>query len=900
MSGVPTGAALGEQPKTTSTPELGEQMRERHSGLEGKRLFAGTAVAVLLCSGPLYAQQAPPDNPNATGSAAQTNDQAPTTAQQSIASSGQLQEVTVTAERRTENLQAVPMAVTALAAPQLQAQGITSGQALNAMVPNVSIGNNSPTNQGVTVTIRGIPEVGLYVDGFWQPNLGFRQAGLNEVERVEILRGPQGTLFGRNTNGGAINYITQQPADAFHVHGAIEFGSFDHRDVDGSLDVPITDTLLTKWIASIDDQGGWLKSVTNNQLYGGQNNTDFRGDVLWKPTDKFSIRVTGEQSELVSDSTRVADYTNVNPQTVNSAWQTIYNVAMMNPAYGPYNFWTGTTEWLSRFNNIGGQVSCQYDGYNCPGGGRVGKWETTNNEPVLGDRVTTSQYTTTVTWNLSPKLNITNLAAYIGQDQTYNVNFFSLPNVGITDLRKTHSDYWSEELHLAGSLFNNKVDYLVGGYYLYTRTLAHSYRWAASEFFQSANPANPIVGPGNEPFEDPNLAAFLGAWIANNPGHLASDILSNGALSYKNGLLTLHDFSFGGGLQSPTDYNDAVLLTTTEDRSFFVNATWHALSQLDLQGGVRVAWAGGVTDDLAPAGALRTWLTPTLGGGGSGPGPLYTGGKVLLVQHPFVTNSIVTPMVTASWHFTPQDMVYARYAQGYTAGTTSLNAALNQYITLDPEVVKDYEVGVRSDWFNRRLQANLTAYLMDWDGRPVQTTFFDKTTGNFVFVSSSGGKSRADGFEFDVDAVPFQGFNVTASAAYLKTKWITFGAANVGPETPWSYAPEWTAHLAGQYRFILPNSADLSLRLDWGYVGSYQINSDIQRQIPGGFPAYGLLNARIQYAPSGANWNLQLFGTNLTDVAYFTSGYDDGSTWGLAYGELGQRRMLGIRAEYSY
>src|SRR6185437_9596680 len=165
----------------------------------------------------------------------------------------------------------------------------------------------------------------------------------------------QGTLFGRNTNGGAINYITQLPADKFHFQGDLEFGSYDHRSLDGSVDLPLGDTVLTKWSASIDDQGGWLRSVTNNQWYGGHNDNSFRGDVLWKPTSKLSLRLTGTQSDLVSDSSRVADFTNVNPASVNSAWVTLYNVAMMNPAYGPYTFWNGSTEWLSRFNNIGGQ-----------------------------------------------------------------------------------------------------------------------------------------------------------------------------------------------------------------------------------------------------------------------------------------------------------------------------------------------------------------------------------------------------------------------------------------------------------------------------------------------------------------------------------------------------------------
>src|SRR6185437_14812356 len=118
---------------------------------------------------------------------------------------------------------------------------------------------------------------------------------------------------------------------------------------------------------------------------------------------------------------------------------------------------------------------------------------------------------------------------------------------------------------------------------------------------------------------------------------------------------------------------------------------------------------------------------------GYGPGPVYGGGQALLVQHPYSPGVVITPMGKATYHFTTDDNVYFRYAQGYTAGTRTFNSQLGQYITLTPEVVKDFEAGVRSTWLDHRLTANLTGYLMYWDGRAVQTSYFDKATGNFIF-----------------------------------------------------------------------------------------------------------------------------------------------------------------------
>ena len=142
----------------------------------GKRtLFIGTAIATTLFAGSAFAQQAP----------AKGNEG--------------LEEVVVTAQRTEQRLQDVPMSVTAITSHQLELQGVTSGEQLTAMVPNLVVGSESSNGIDTTVSIRGIPNVGLYIDGIYQPSIGFRESGIVEMDRVEILRGPQGTLFGRET-----------------------------------------------------------------------------------------------------------------------------------------------------------------------------------------------------------------------------------------------------------------------------------------------------------------------------------------------------------------------------------------------------------------------------------------------------------------------------------------------------------------------------------------------------------------------------------------------------------------------------------------------------------------------------------------------------------------------------
>jgi iron complex outermembrane receptor protein len=159
---------------------------------------------------------------------------------------GALEEIVVTATRRTTTVQDTPLAVTALSAEALTIQNIENTQDLTATVPNVMIyGTGGGVTNG-TFVMRGIPNVGIYIDGVWQVNnAGLLQRQFVDLERVEVLRGPQGTLVGRDSTGGSIMLYTQRPSDEFGGKIDSGSGSFDRRDVSASVDIPLTDNLST-------------------------------------------------------------------------------------------------------------------------------------------------------------------------------------------------------------------------------------------------------------------------------------------------------------------------------------------------------------------------------------------------------------------------------------------------------------------------------------------------------------------------------------------------------------------------------------------------------------------------------------------------------------------------------
>ena len=280
---------------------------------------------------------------------------APLAAESAVAeqSTGILEEVVVTARRRAEDSQRVPISIASLSAEDLAVRGITNVAALDHSIVNFS---PAPYNffgtEQASFRIRGLPSVGVYVDGIaYQEQFGFFN-DLIEMDRVEVLRGPQGTLFGKNTLGGAIQYVTTLPADEFGARFSTTVGDFHRFNVSGAADMPLSSTLLTKVTVAKVTRDGYLPSVSVDNAFGSQNDLVARLDVLWKPVDDFKARIIVEENDIG---------TNGNPSTI---WQLSPTCALPQPnltclyngaglkvdqrwVYGP------TQQWLTAGNYNG-------------------------------------------------------------------------------------------------------------------------------------------------------------------------------------------------------------------------------------------------------------------------------------------------------------------------------------------------------------------------------------------------------------------------------------------------------------------------------------------------------------------------------------------------------------------
>ena len=213
-------------------------------------------------------------------------------------------EVIVEARRRVENLQQVPVAVTALDSDEIEVRSIQSTEDLNARVPGVAVnGGNFFGRATGAFRVRGVPGVAFYVDGVVRSAAEGLLMNVVDVERVEVLRGPQGTTFGKNAIGGAVQYITQRPREQTTANFKTTLGSLSRKDLTATLDLPLGPTLFSKLAAATLNRDGYIDSTTSGGALGDQEDQVARFDLLWRPSERFEALLIAEYIEQNSNGT---------------------------------------------------------------------------------------------------------------------------------------------------------------------------------------------------------------------------------------------------------------------------------------------------------------------------------------------------------------------------------------------------------------------------------------------------------------------------------------------------------------------------------------------------------------------------------------------------------------------
>jgi iron complex outermembrane receptor protein len=794
----------------------------------------------------------------------------------------QLEEIVVTAERRETSMQQTPISIQAFSGEALQLGGIMQGQDLGIMTPNVVLnpsGGGGPG--GGNFYIRGLPGVGVYVDGVWQGPSGLLESDFVEMERVEVLRGPQGTLFGRNTNGGAINMVTRKPADQFGGRFRFNVGEFNRRDMTVAVDLPFSDKVKTKWMASALKNDGFLKDVTTGRSLGDQNDNLLRGDILWEPTDKLSLRWTIDDETKHGTPGRIVRITDPT-----------------HPRYIAYNVLAGNPDYLAMARAI--DPTFPDPPKKLPGmyftpetvqpgypGGQLGKWETRSDTPIDGVKRDLTYTTMTANWQATKNFSIQWITS-AWQQVSRNVTDFDGSEFTITtDDYRNRDKNFTEEIHFTGNNVNSRVNWLAGLYYLDQTDRQRFYRWGYYDFaIPSEGPAPPAV--------DMAALDYVHQWgaIVGNPG------VANLALLNPVG---------GPGFLAAVN-SDQLTETQSTDTAFFGEVTVAATKKLDLTYGVRLTGHNGRAIVLAPVAAFRT-ADPNV----SPEGDVFSGNITSINEDPDL-GTVTTHKYGAQYQFNDTMMLYGTYSEGFTSGGVTISQYFAEPIVLDPEVIATKEVGIKSDLLDRHLRFNADYYKFTWKGLrvPILPPDPNNPGQNLPFpVNTSTGRAAGHGFEADLTWAPNDQWRVTGGIGLTKNRYVYIGVPDpagngLQPGLPFAYSPDRSASVSMQYTMPLEKGGRILWNARYGWMDKYirdPANQRIPKDANGNIayePAYGIFNVDVRYEPADAKWYVEVWGRNLGDVQYVNGGFDARTVWGYDFSTIGRSREFGATMGFNF
>ena len=800
-------------------------------------------------------------------------------------------DIVVTAQKRAENVQDVPIAISAFTASALKERAITDVSQLSAIAPNVNLDGGTPFSGSSAVLsafIRGIgsddfafnidPGVGVYVDGVYLARTVGANQGLLDVERIEILKGPQGTLFGRNTIGGAISIVTRDPGDKFRFNGDVTTGSYHLLQVRGSVDLPIAANLNSSITFGVKQQDGYLQRVpypdaraANANSFtsfsaagydsasreGAANNWNLRGKLKWDNGGAVKLTLTGDYT---SDRGTTANKLLATAETVpgNFAGTTNLPGTAFDPTgttgflfAGLYNFCIGST--AAQISARGADALCGVRGTQYRPALQLGSLASVNvdanpnnnrlpwDSRFLNGNIDQSYATGnsfsrlenwglggTLQYDLSDAVTIKSITAYRALHWAAGLDADGSP-LNMLQLSFTMNQWQvSQELQILGHALDKKLNYVFGGYYFKEGGDLHDYVTFAEGLLQ-------VDGPNRLKTE--NYAAF--GQIDYRPIDLIGITIG--------GRYTHESKWFEGGQQDLNGFNYKLFGCSDANGNITPNGPF----------------------PLAPVNCMTGLSFPNP----ANPLQVYVPG----VNQKSFTN--FSPKVGVQLHPTDQVMVYGSWSKGYKTGgwTTRLtNPQGNVAPGFGEEKATTWEVGVKSTLIDHKLQLNLAAFTTDYRGIQLNIQIGTSPT------IANAGNARIKGFEAELVARPFSGFTVNASVGYISAKYtyvdpavaavsgtnIFQAGTFVGASLP--KTPDWKINISPRYEARLGNGAKLIFLGDWTHTTS--LWNDTQRTYLLRRPATDMINAAVTYEAPDGHWSLTAGGTNLTEDRYLTSG----------------------------
>jgi len=737
-------------------------------------------------------------------------------------------EIVVTANKREQSLQDVPVVVTAIGEQALKDGGVKDIKDLMQLTPGLMV--SSTANESTTVArIRGIgtvgdnagleSSVGIVIDGVYRPRAATGIGDLGEMQRVEVLKGPQGTLFGKNTSAGVINVLTAEPE--FQFGGTVEatVGNYNAREISGSITGPIIGDVLAGrlYVANRERDGFYDVRVGNGpRTRTEDNNRNYwtaRGQLLFLPNADLKIRV-------------IADYT----QRDESCCAAVTYVR--GPGAAALDQAAGTTTTLNPIDPERRLAYANRDGIN-----------------HVTDKGISGEVTYDTPWFDGASLTLIsawrNWETSLGQDSDFSAGdlIYRLDNGDFF----TEFDQISHEVRYAGA--TDKLNWLVGLFY-----------------------AKETLDQGTPVYFGDDLERFLSLRFS---GGLNPNLFATLA-----GVPVGTVFPSGGG------YSDRYHQESTS-LALFTNNSYAFTDQLELTVGLRYTSeekkldsdydnVGGGGLGCAASLARRPQITTALGAAGAAS---YFGAVCATMNDPAFDNystkqkqsgEELTGTAKLAYRINPDLLSYVSFARSYKSGGFNLDRAraapgVNQAVPdtfFDPEFVDSYELGLKATLLGGDLLLNTAIFYQEF------TDFQLNTYDGISYKVASIPVVVSRGVDTDfVWRTPIDGLRLQGGVTYAETQYGDFvpepGVSSRLPNSRMSGAPLWSSSLSGSYERDLTENLAFRGSMSVRYTSSYNTGSDLNPiKVQDGFAQ---VNARVGIGAQDKRWELELWGANLTD-----------------------------------
>ena len=821
-------------------------------------------------------------------------------AQEAPADDSGLDQIIVTAQKRGENLQQAPLAISAVSAEQLELRGLTEVKDLSAIAPNVSILGGTTNASAAVVSIRGIPSaadetqgfdspIGLYLDGVFLARSSAASFEVADIERVEVLRGPQGTLFGRNTTGGAINFITKKPSSDASLKVTLGAGNYDQR--------------LAKAIFNSGDLNGARISIGLMQ-----RQRDGVVDNLLEPDDSRdpgSSRVRAGRFAIDLDVApnftiyNVIDYTEVRGQP---HVQQLAEVG--NGVFRPNVVYQGNTFAQVNPANVAGYLAAS-----------------TILEPGCDKTVTRARRDT-----------ICNESDGLSTDKIWgDMLRMELDLDAVTVRSTTAFREWSNKIlgsdldglgTLRGPLFSqattlNGMPVGVLGLFLAPGTAAflagQSVPMVNQPLFSATNDRRQnqfsqeieLVSSGDGPFQ-----WVLGGFYFKESGY-ERNVQSFGFVLDTN-----------QAVFTPTNFGPlAPLLQAGNPQRFRIvpqssTLTYEAGGKSAAVYGQASYRPGGSDGSLGVTLGLRyTWDSKNVNRTQNGAAPFSAAEQLLNTRSQKF--SAPTGHLTLDYRASDDINLYARAARGYRSGGFNLRQSTSvanniPLIPFNEEKIWSYELGAKTEFMNR-LRLNFAVFHNVYTDQLATIPIPIVGGGSFGTQTVNAGKTTYTGFEVEGQLKISDNFSIDGNFGYLDVKIKEFPGADItgvtrnisgllnGP----AYAPKYTGAIAGNVTVPLSGDARLTARLGYNYTAGYQmfpnsLTAPFSQTTQG--DARGLVDGQLRIDGiklGGSSLGLTIWGKNLTDKEYVTRAVDFGQL-GFAGVIYGDPRTFGLSLDVEF